>query len=174
MNVRTENVVTFASASKSFNLAGLQNSFIVIPDAALREQFDQYMNAHVAIHGGCVVGDLATEAAFTGGKPWLNSVRKLVRENFTQIRSILQKKVPKAVVTELEGTYLMWIDLRSYVSDAASVKALVQDRCRLAVDFGDWFGGDDFVGFIRLNLATGTENCVNAANKLADALAELK
>lgn len=173
MAIRKTNVVAFASASKSFNLAGLQNSFIVIADPVLRERFDAYMKAHVAIHGGCVVGNLATEAAFTGGKPWLNSVRKLVRENYTAIRDILQEKAPKAIVTELEGTYLMWIDLRSYLTDAEAIKALVQDRCRLAVDFGDWFGGEAYVGFIRLNLATDPERCVNAANRLADALAEL-
>ena len=47
------------------------------------------------------------------------------------------------------------------------------DRCRLAVDFGDWFGGDDFVGFIRLNLATNPERCIRAAEALGDALSAL-
>jgi len=174
MNVRETGVVTFASGSKTFNLAGLQNSFVVIPDAELRQRFDEYLNSHVAMHGGCVAGNLATEAAFRGGKPWLNSVRRLVRENFTAIRDILKEKAPKAVVTELEGTYLMWIDIRAYAADAEAVKALVQDRCRLAVDFGDWFGGADFVGFIRLNLATPTESCIKAAKLLAQACAETK
>jgi len=173
MKVRASGVVTFASGSKTFNLAGLQNSFVVLPDAELRQRFDDYMKAHVAIHGGCVVGNLATEAAFRGGKPWLNSVRKLVRENFEAIREILRQKAPKAVVTELEGTYLMWIDLRAYLTEAEEIKQLVQDRCRLAVDFGDWFGGDDFVGFIRLNLATNPERCIRAAEALGDALSAL-
>ena len=172
MNVKKTGVVTFASGSKTFNLAGLQNSFVVIPDADLREKFDAYLNTHVAIHGGCVAGDLATEAAFRGGRPWLNSVRRLVRENFAVIRDILSEHAPKAIVTELEGTYLMWIDIRAYVSDAEGVKTLVQDRCKLAVDFGDWFGGEDFVGFIRLNLATPTESCIRAAKLLAAALEE--
>ena len=173
MTVKPQGVVTFASASKTFNLAGLQNSFIVIPDAELRERFDSYMKAHVAVHGGCVAGDLAAEAAFRGGKPWLNSVRKLVRENFTAIRDILRQKAPKAIVTELEGTYLMWIDLRAYLTEQERIKELVQDRCRLAVDFGDWFGGDAFVGFIRINLATDPERCIRAAERLGDALASL-
>lgn len=173
MKVCSSNVVTFASASKTFNLAGLQNSFIVLPNAALRQRFDEYMKAHVSIHGGCVVGNLAAEAAFRGGKPWLNSVRKLVRENFETIREVLRQKAPKAVVTELEGTYLMWIDLRAYLTDAEEIKQLVQDRCRLAVDFGDWFGGEDFVGFIRMNLATDPERCIRAAETLGDALAAL-
>ena len=96
-----------------------------------------------------------------------------MRENFELVRAVLREKAPKAVVTELEGTYLMWIDLRAYVRTKEAVKELVQTRCRLAVDYGDWFGGEDYVGFIRLNLATSRENCLRAANRLGDALASV-
>lgn len=173
LSVRQANTVAFASASKTFNLAGLQNSYLILPDPALRAKFDAYAKSVLGIHGGAEVGELAAAAAYRGGEPWLGSLLLQVRENFEAIRAVLREKAPKAVVTELEGTYLMWIDLRAYVRTKEAVKELVQTRCRLAVDYGDWFGGEDYVGFIRLNLATSRENCLRAANRLGDALASV-
>lgn len=173
LRIRKKGVVGFASASKTFNIAGLRNSYVILPDPELRTRFDEYIRTTVHMSGGTEVSEVATAAAFEGGEPWLRSLRKQVRENFETIRDILKEKAPKVVVTDLEGTYLMWIDLRAYVSTDEAVKALVQEQCRLAVDYGDWFGGEEFIGFIRINLATRNEDCVRIANRLGDALAKL-
>ena len=82
---------------------------------------------------------------------------------------MLNKRAPKAVVSPLEGTYLMWVDLGAYVAPEA-VRDFMERRCGLAVDYGDWFGGDRFGIFVRLNLATSRELVQNAAEKLAEAL----
>lgn len=78
----------------------------------------------------------------------------------------LAQKLPKAVVTPLEGTYLCWVDLGAYIP-AEKVKEVVQKKCRLAVDFGDWFGGKRFGTHIRINLATSLENVEITVNVLA-------
>ena len=65
----------------------------------------------------------------------------------------------------------MWIDLRNCI-DPEKTKELVQDICGLAVDYGEWFGGDAFKGFIRLNLATSLDNVMLATARLAAALTE--
>ena len=77
----------------------------------------------------------------------------------------LAEKLPEAVVTPLEGTYLCWINLEAYVS-ADEMKEVIQKKCRLAVDFGDWFGGERFGTFIRMNLATSKENVEIGVNAL--------
>ena len=69
----------------------------------------------------------------------------------------LSEKLPEAIVTPLEGTYLCWVDLKAYVSEE-NIKGIIQKKCRLAVDYGDWFGGERFGTFIRMNLATSKEN----------------
>ena len=79
----------------------------------------------------------------------------------------MQEQLPDAVVSPLEGTYLTWVDLRK-CAEPAEVKAIVLDKCKLAVDFGDWFGGERFDGFIRINLATSMANVEIAVKSLIE------
>lgn len=168
--VISEGVITLCSASKSFNIAGLKNSFLVIPDPAIRRRFDRYVKG-IHIMDGNQAGYVAAEAAFTGGVPWLNSLLQQLRENDQLVRARLQAALPKVVIPPLEGTYLQWVDLRAYVAPE-NVQALVQRACGLAVDYGEWFGGDEWKGIIRLNLATSPENISLAVDRLAAALTE--
>ena len=79
----------------------------------------------------------------------------------------LSEKLPEAIVTPLEGTYLCWVDLKAYVSEE-NIKDMIQKKCRLAVDYGDWFGGERFGTHIRINLATSHENVKIAVDALVD------
>lgn len=172
LTIQQEGVMTFTAASKTFNLAGLPNSFVVLPDPEMRNKFDAYLQS-IRAPSSTEVACHAVRAAYRHGQSWLNSIRQQVRRNFELVRDILMEKAPKTVVTDLEGTYLMWIDLRAYVNTKEATENLVQKTCRIAVDYGDWFGGKAYEGFIRMNLATSEENCVAAANRLGDALAAL-
>ena len=163
-------VVTLASASKTFNIAGLSNAYIIIPDEKLRKKFDAFQKKY-AFRGGASVGYVATRAAFETGEPWLESLRAQVKSNFELIRDALAEKLPKAVVSPLEGTYLMWIDLGAYVKPG-DIKTVMQEKCKLAVDYGEWFCFEDYRCFIRINLATRTENARLAADRLIAALAK--
>lgn len=163
-------IVTLCSASKSFNLAGLKNSFVVIPDERLRTQYDKFTGT-ICCGDGPSVGYVATTAAFEGGLPWLNSIRERIFDNYQAVCGEFAERLPEAVISPLEGTYLLWIDLRKCL-DPEQTKTIVQDVCGLAVDYGDWFGGDDFKGFIRINLATSLDNVMLATSRLLAALTE--
>ena len=163
-------IVTLCSASKSFNLAGLKNSFVIIPDKKLREQFDKFVG-NICCGDGPSVGYAATTAAFEGGLPWLNSIRDQIFDNYQAVCGEFSERLPEAVISPLEGTYLLWIDLRKCL-EPSQTKTIVQDVCGLAVDYGDWFGGDDFQGFIRINLATSLDNVMLAVSRLLAALTE--
>lgn len=163
-------IVTLCSASKSFNLAGLKNSFVIIPDEKLREQFDKFVN-NICCGDGPSVGYVAATAAFEGGLPWLNSIRDRIFDNYQAVCSEFADRLPQAVISPLEGTYLLWIDLRKCL-EPSQTKTIVQDVCGLAVDYGDWFGGEDFLGFIRINLATSLDNVMLAVSRLLAALTE--
>ena len=88
-----------------------------------------------------------------------------IEENYQYLKAELAEKLPEAVVTPLEGTYRCWINLEAYVR-ADEMKEVIQKKCRLAVDFGDWFGGERFAAFIRMNLATSKENVEIGVNAL--------
>lgn len=151
-----EMMISIAAASKTFNIAGAQNSMVIIPDKKLRRKWDAYTKEN-RVFAGNAFGYIAAQAAYERGKEWLDLVLKQIDENYHYLKKELAENLPKAVVTPLEGTYLCWIDLKAYVS-AGEIKDLIQKKCRLAVDFGDWFGGERFGTFIRMNLATSMEN----------------
>jgi cystathionine beta-lyase len=117
------------------------------------------------------VGYVAAAAAYNGGAPWLESLLERVDENYQALCAEFNDRLPEAIISPLEGTYLVWIDLRRCL-DPANTKFIVQEVCGLAVDYGDWFGGDAFKGFIRLNLATSLDNVMLAVSRLLAALTD--
>ncbi len=162
-------VITVASASKTFNLAGLRNSFVVLPTEQMQQTFDRFMST-LHIDMGATPGYVATTAAYRGGAPWLNSLCTHIEESAAAFCAILRERLPRAVVSPLEGTYLLWVDLRAYLTPER-VKDVIEGQCKLAVDYGDWFGGEEYACFLRFNLATDRAMIEAAAHKLADALA---
>ena len=149
-------MIMIVAPSKTFNLAGAQNSEVIIPNVSLREKWDKYVNG-IRVLGGNAFGYVAAEAAYRGGEEWLIQVKDQIQENYHYLKETFAEKLPDVVVSPLEGTYLTWVDLSAYV-DASDMKEFLQKKCRLAVDYGDWFGGERFGGFIRINLATSLEN----------------
>ena len=163
-----EIMVTLTAATKTFNLAGCQNSIVVIPNESLRKRYDDYLT-RLRITGGNAFGYIAVQSAYEGGRKWLDEVLNIIEENYHLMKSILEKKLPKVWIPKLEGTYLMWIDLGAYVS-ADEIESVIQKDCGLAVDYGSWFGGEAYGTFIRVNLATREENIRLAAEKIVEAL----
>lgn len=162
-------IITLTAASKTFNLAGMKNSFVIIPGEELRSKFDEYIKT---LHEdtGNMLGYYAVEAAYTHGKEWLKTVLEIIQDNYNYLKEKLNNELPLAVLTPLEGTYLAWLDLSSYTGKVKEegMKNFVQEKARLAVDYGDWFGiGGE--GFIRLNLATTPEYVKKAVDGLIKA-----
>lgn len=147
-------------------VAGAQNSIVVIPDEKLREKWDKYTLGHRVI-GGNAFGYIATQAAYEGGEEWLTGIKAQIYDNYLYLKKELSEKLPEVIVTPLEGTYLCWVDLKAYVSEE-NIKDMIQKKCRLAVDYGDWFGGERFGTHIRINLATSHENVKIAVDALVD------
>ena len=163
-----DRIIMFAAASKTFNIAALQNSFVVIPNAELRAEWDRFM-AGLRINQGNAMGYVATEAAFRYGKDWLEEVRRTIRSNYEYICESFAGKLPGVVMTPLEGTYLAWADFGAYLSPD-EIQPFMQDRCKLAFDYGSWFGGDKSGSFIRINLATSRENIEEMVNRITEAI----
>lgn len=163
-----EIMVTLTAATKTFNLAGCQNSIVVIPNESLRKRYDDYLT-RLRITGGNAFGYIAVQSAYDGGRKWLDEVLNIIEENYHLMKSVLEEKLPKVWIPKLEGTYLMWIDLGAYVS-ADEIESVIQKDCGLAVDYGSWFGGEAYGTFIRVNLATREENIRLAAEKIVEVL----
>ncbi|MGN0233420.1 MAG: MalY/PatB family protein [Bacteroidaceae bacterium] len=152
------------SASKAFNMAGLQNAQIVCADNDARIRIARAVN----IHEVCDVnpfGIVATEAAYNHGAAWLEELREYLYGNYEVLSSILRSSCPSLRITPLEATYLMWVDIGSlHIDDEKFCQLLAkQESVRLAPGSHYGRGGQ---GFVRINLATQRQRLVQAAKRI--------
>ena len=157
-------VVTLNSASKTFNLATLLHSHIIITNEALRKTYDEFASGLNRTEVS-IMGMLATKVGYERGEDWLDGMLSVVKDNYRYLKEKLEKELPKLTVCTLEGSYLVLLDLRAYVKPE-DMEEFVQKRCRLGVDYGQWFG-KGYEGFIRLNLATDPALVRRAAQNIA-------
>ncbi len=162
------NLVMLTAPSKTFNLAACQNSIVIIPDAGIRKRFDAYAS-RVCMQSGNPFGYIAAEAAYTHGLPWLTEVLSIIEGNYRFVKETLAQRLPRAEVAPLQGTYLLWIDLSAYLAPD-EMKAFMQGKCRLAFDYGDWFGGERFGSCVRMNLATSRALVETAVTRIVENL----
>jgi cystathionine beta-lyase len=163
-------LATLIAPSKTFNLAGLQNAAVVIPDIKVRSKYDKFV-AGIRVLYGNTLGYVAAEAAFKSGRPWLEALLKIIQENDRCVRKILHKGVPGIFIPELQGTYLLWLDFSKCLKPH-SMADFFEKRCRVAMDYGDWFGGNPCC--VRMNLATSPEIICSTADTIVREYARFK
>ncbi|WP_291258615.1 MalY/PatB family protein [Fusobacterium sp.] len=164
----SKNIITLTAPSKTFNLAGCQNSIAIIEDEKIREKFDEYATTKARVSNGNLFGYIAAEAAYTYGEDWLKGAINTILGNYNYMIIKLKEELPEVIVSPLEGTYLSWIDLRKYINPN-NLQEVIQKECRLAVDYGEWFG-EAGLGFIRINLATSRKYVEEATTNLIKVL----
>ena len=147
-------LVTLVSPSKTFNLAGLQNAAVIIPSDKIRALYEKFAK-QVRIFSGNLMGYVAAEAAYRGGRPWLEAVKGIIYGNYSYVVSTLTAAIPEVVIPELEGTYLLWMDFSACLKPE-QMADFFEKKCRLAMDYGNWFGTDDYC-CVRMNLATSRD-----------------
>ena len=166
-----DNLITVSAASKTFNLAGLIHSNIIISNDELRKKYDEEIKK-INQTEISILGMLATQVAYEKGSEWLENVKEIIEDNFNYLKTELNKHIPEITITNLEGTYLVFLDLRKIIP-IDKVKEFIQDKCNLAIDFGEWFGAS-FKGFIRINLATDPEIVKKAVENIITEYKKLK
>jgi Bifunctional PLP-dependent enzyme with beta-cystathionase and maltose regulon repressor activities len=144
-----KNIITFAAASKTFNLAGFATSSCIIENDEWRKEWQDYI-AFKAVARGNMMGYVAGQACFEGGHEWLDAVLTEVKGNYDYLKEECEKM--GFSVCELQGTYLAFVDFSAKYKDE-ELEEFLQKKCRLAIDFGNWFGLAG-KGFARFNLAT--------------------
>ena len=107
--------VTCVSASKAFNLAGLQSACIIAADPFLRHRVWRGLNTDEAAEPNVFACDAAI-AALTQGEAWLDELRVYLQQNREAAESFLKRELPKMKAVPAEATYLLWLDLGAYTS----------------------------------------------------------
>ncbi|BDG67106.1 cystathionine beta-lyase [Enterococcus innesii] len=162
-----EKLIVLDSPSKTFNLAGLLLSHVWIPDLEMRTTYHAWCRQYKQTEVNCF-GLTAAKAAYESGDQWLADLLSVVVANEEMIRQQLQEAFPKIELLPLEGTYLLWVDLRQVIAKERT-KHVIQDTAGLAVDYGEWFAKDG-QGLIRLSLATTPTIIQQALDRMIEAI----
>ena len=160
--------ITCTAASKSFNLAGLTTSNIIIADPQIRERFAATLHRN-GLLGAHAFGLVATEAAYTHGEPWMDAALAYIGENAIHLRYWLTQHLPGSCMSPLQGTYLAWVDCNALPGSAEDRHRKIFEQARVYLDDGLLFGPEGR-GFERFNLACPRRTLDRALQRLVTIL----
>ena len=143
-------LITCMSPSKTFNIAGLAFSNILIRDPATRAQFRDRDKLFGMVNPLSLT---AAKAAYDRGWPWLEALRSYLDDNFTFVKDFLADELPEAVMNIPEATYLAWVDLSRCLPDVEDLPAFFANEAGVLLEGGDSLFVGNARGYVRLNLA---------------------
>ena len=155
-----DQAIMLTSATKSFNLAGLRNSSVIVRNDALRKSIRQEIRLSHA-DASNIFGALAQRTAYEHGDEWMDAVLEYIRENRDYAVDYIRKNVPKISTYPQEGTYLMWLDCSAMeVTDDVLMRRMI-DIGGVGLSGGRFFG-EEGSRHLRFNLATQRKNLLRA------------
>jgi cystathionine beta-lyase len=161
--------VTLLSPSKTFNLAGFDFGFAIIPNPGLRKIWQTVSSG--LIPGVNIMGHVAARAAYKYGQEWLDQALAYLTVNRDFLAQYLKEKLPAIRMTKMEATYLAWLDCRN-AGIPGNPSEFFLKRARVALNDGPEFGrGGE--GFVRLNFACSRKTLTEALDRMASALKRL-
>lgn len=159
-----ERTILSMAPSKTFNMAGLQASFNLIPNPALREKMNAYMEReHLAMINPFAY--VAAGAAYREGDQWLDQVLEYIQGNLSFFLDFVEQRIPKLKAVVPEGTYLVWLDFRALGLSPDALRELLVRKVGIALNPGDTFG-EEGRGFMRINIAAPRSILAEALTRL--------
>lgn len=145
------NTITCLSATKTFNIAGLQASFAIFPDRKDFERFEKLLGIFDIKRNNCF-SLVAIDAAYREGEDWLVQLLEYLNGNIEFAIEYCRTNMPVIKPNRPEGTYLVWLDCRELGMTDKQLNAFMIDNAGVAMDGGVWFG-EEGSGFVRMNIA---------------------
>ena len=163
-----EFTVTATSPSKTFNLAGLQQSNIFIPNISLKRRFTEEIN-RTGYDEPTIFGIAVAQAVYENGDTWYESMKAYVEKNICFADEFVREHLPGVSMKKPEGTYLIWLDFSGTGMTTAELDDMIIQKAKLWLDSGAIFGkaGE---GFQRINTACPQSILREALERLEDVL----
>ena len=158
--------ITFMAPSKTFNLAGLSTSFLIIENAELKKIYEKILE-DVHVGSGNLFGNIALETAYIHGAEWVDELNKYLYDNYLFVKSFLEAELPQIKVVEAEATYLLWMDFSLIGKEENELKDLLINKANLGFNHGSMFGPGGN-GFFRINIACPRSVIKKALNQLKE------
>ena len=160
-----ENSIICTAPSKTFNLAGLQDSNIIIFNEDIKNLFIKEYEKF-GYHRISQFAQVATVAAYKYGKEWLNEVRKYIYDNILYVKKFINENLKNINMIDIEGTYLLWLDFSKYNLSVEDLNKKLVYGAKVQLNNGAVFGQE---GFMRMNVATRRKNLEIALDNIRKA-----
>ena len=163
------NGVTLNSPTKNFNIAGLQIANIVCANPVWRRRIGRAINIFEVCDVG-PFGPVALEAAYNDSENWMDELNEYLFANYQLLCDTFAKELPQYEVMRLEGTYLVWVDVRpsGLSSDEVAEKLLKEGRVQ--VNSGTMYGQTTGEGYVRINIACPRATLIEGLKRMVDVL----
>jgi cystathionine beta-lyase len=169
----SRNVITCMSPSKTFNLAGLSTSVVIISNENLRKKFNALIEK-LHIGSGNIMGMVALEASYTSrGSEWLDRLINYLQNNVDLLINYLKQNTPKIKAIRPEATFLAWLDFRELQMNREQLKRFIITEAKLGLSDGPIFG-EEGAGFQRMNIACPKKILLRALESLERAINNLE
>jgi cystathionine beta-lyase len=164
--------ITCVSASKAFNLAGLQSAAVIVPNKNLREKVVRGLNSDEVAEPNCFAIE-GTVAAFTQGGKWLEELNQYLSENRKVAEDMIEKKLKdKLTIVKGGATYLMWIDCSVVIDDSEKFCEYLRKNFSLYISSGTQYRGNG-KQFVRINLACPRSQLICGVQRFIDGVLSL-
>lgn len=166
-----EHIAVCTAPSKTFNIAGLQGSNIIIPNKIMRTKakacsmLNMQMNLNIVAYTACI-------AAYNECEAWLDELITVIDSNAKYVESFMAEHFPEIKISPLEGTYLLWLDMRELGMTHIELRKMLEDA-NIYLDNGEVFG-ESGRGFERINLACARETLEKAMLRFKDAVEKVR
>jgi cystathionine beta-lyase len=160
--------ITCMAPSKTFNLAGLATSHVIISDEKLRKRFNTTLEQ---LHAGMgnIFGTVAAEAAYRQGDEWRRQMLQYVQGNVNYLDHFLKSHIPEIRMIRPEATYMAWLDCRGLGMEEQELKDFMIFKAGLGLNDGPMFG-EGGKGYQRINLACPRSKVEQATRQLSEAI----
>ena len=167
-----ENTITLIAPSKTFNLAGLSTSAVIISNPLLRKSFNRIVeNLHVG--NGNIFGTIASIAAYTHGHEWLDALLDYVDHNIEFVNDYCRAMIPEIIPVLPEATYMIWLDCRKFSMTGKELQNFFVCKAGIGMNEGSTFGpGGE--GFMRMNIGTTHQTVMKAMEQIEKAVSMLR
>lgn len=160
--------ITFGAPSKTFNMAGIVNSYAIVPDDTLRRRFFKWLDANELSEPN-IFSIIAIIAAFSKGEEWRRQLLSYIEDNIRFVEDYLKENIPYIKAVRPQASFLVWLDCRELGLDHKGLIDLFVKRAHLALNDGEMFGkGGE--GYMRLNVGAPRAVLRKALDQLRQAL----
>lgn len=166
-----DRLVTCMSASKTFNMAGLMFSDIIIRNAQLRESFKGRDKTVGFVNPLSLA---AHTAAYEHCGEWLDELKEYLDGNFSFVKAFFDENFPEVGMVIPEATYLAWVNIGKVIPEIENASEFFAYKAGVLLEGGDDLFVDNAKGYIRLNLAMPREIIKTGLERMKKAIDDNK